>query len=51
MATPHVAGIAALIAQQGSNFRGIALYRELRRRARRLNLSARDVGNGLARAT
>lgn len=51
MATPHVAGIAALIAQQDSTLRGVALYRELRRRARRLSLPARDVGNGLARAT
>lgn len=50
MATPHVAGIAALIAQQNSAFRGIALYRELRRRAQRLALPARDVGNGLVRA-
>ena len=50
MATPHVAGIAALIAQQSSAFRGLALYRELRRRAQQLSLPARDVGNGLARA-
>ncbi len=50
MATPHVAGIAALIAQQSSAFRGIALYRELRRRVQRLALPARDVGNGMVRA-
>jgi subtilisin family serine protease len=50
MATPHVAGIAALIAQQSASFRGIALYRELRRRAQRLALPGRDVGNGLVRA-
>ncbi len=50
MATPHVAGIAALIAQQGAAFRGIALYREIRRRVQRLSLPARDVGNGLVRA-
>ncbi|MFO0979825.1 MAG: S8 family serine peptidase [Planctomycetaceae bacterium] len=50
MATPHVAGIAALIAQQSSAFRGVALYRELRRRVQQLSLPARDVGNGLVRA-
>lgn len=50
MATPHVAGIAALIAQQSSAFRGIELYRELRRRVQRLALPARDVGNGMVRA-
>lgn len=50
MATPHVAGIAALIAQQSSTFRGGALYREIRRRVQRLPLPATDVGNGLARA-
>lgn len=50
MATPHVAGIAALIAQQSSAFRGIALYREFRRRVQRLALPARDVGNGMVRA-
>jgi len=44
------AGNAALIAQQSSAFRGLALYRELRRRAQQLSLPARDVGNGLARA-
>ena len=50
MATPHLAGIAALIAQQNSAFRGIALYREIQRRVRRLPLARRDVGNGLGEA-
>ena len=50
MATPHVAGIAALIAQEKSDARGVQLYREIRSRARRLPLSFADVGNGLVRA-
>lgn len=45
MATPHVAGIAALVAQQ-TGARGVALYRELRRRARNVG-PYRDFGNGL----
>lgn len=45
MATPHVAGIAALVAQQ-TNLRGVPLYKELRRRARRLG-HMNDYGNGL----
>ena len=47
MATPHVAGCAALVAEESSAFRGLALYRELRRRARALPLPRADVGNGL----
>lgn len=47
MATPHVSGIAALVAQQ-TNLRGVPLYRELRRRARTLG-AADDFGNGLVR--
>ena len=50
MATPHVAGIAALIAEEMPNERGIALYRQLRRLARRLPLNTSDIGNGLAEA-
>ena len=50
MATPHVAGIAALLAERNSSARGVALYQELRRRARRLRLSRRDVGSGLVQA-
>ncbi len=49
MATPHVAGIAALVAEESRRFRGLQLYRELRRRARRLPLLRADVGNGLSR--
>ncbi|MCA9178755.1 MAG: S8 family serine peptidase [Planctomycetales bacterium] len=51
MATPHVAGIAALIAQELPSARGVQLYRELWRRARRLPHSFADVGNGLVEAT
>lgn len=47
MATPHAAGIAALICQQ-TGFRGIDLYREMRRRTLRLG-NPRDFGNGLVR--
>nr|WP_236649264.1 S8 family serine peptidase [Rhodopirellula sp. SM50] len=50
MATPHVAGIAALIAQEIPSARGVQLYRELRRRVRRLPLGSADVGNGLVEA-
>jgi subtilisin family serine protease len=49
MATPHVAGIAALVAEESKRFRGLELYREMRRRARRLPLPRADVGNGLIR--
>ncbi|MEO1526604.1 MAG: S8 family serine peptidase [Planctomycetota bacterium] len=47
MAAPHVTGIAALIAQQ-TGLRGLALYRELRLRAREIGLPRSDAGNGLA---
>jgi subtilisin family serine protease len=48
MATPHVTGVAALVAQ-ATNLRGLDLYRELRRRV--LFLGNRgDTGNGLIRA-
>jgi len=50
MATPHVAGIAALYAQSSSSLRGDALSRVLLQRARRLNLPSRDVGMGLVQA-
>jgi subtilisin family serine protease len=45
MASPHVAGIAALIAQQ-TGLRGLPLYRELRSRARNIGHSRADMGNG-----
>ena len=50
MATPHVAGIAALFAQSDPLLRGFALWSALIARARRLNLPSRDVGMGLVQA-
>ncbi len=47
MATPHVAGIAALICEE-TGLKGINLFRELRTRVRRLG-NVRDFGNGLVR--
>lgn len=47
MATPHVAGIAALYAQASPSNRGRALWNALRARTRALPLPARDVGAGL----
>jgi subtilisin len=49
MATPHVAGIAALWAE-ATGARGEALWRLLITRARRLSLPAVDVGAGLVQA-
>jgi len=50
MATPHVAGIAALWAETNGMFRGVALGRQLLHSARRLPLHPRDVGAGLVQA-
>ena len=50
MATPHAAGVAALIAQESRAFRGRRLYQEMRRRVRALSLPRVDVGNGLIQA-
>jgi hypothetical protein len=50
MATPHVAGIAALFAETDSRLRGRALASILLQSARRLFLPARDVGAGLVQA-
>lgn len=47
MATPHVAGIAALIAESNPAYRGAALAAELRAKAKALPLAASDVGSGL----
>lgn len=50
MATPHVAGIAALFAESNRNLRGRALWQALVGAARRLRLPSRDVGAGLVKA-
>ena len=48
MATPHVAGIAALYAQSDPSLRGQALWDVLRRTAVDIGLPMRDAGAGLA---
>jgi subtilisin len=50
MATPHVAGIAALHAEANPDMRGGSLGWLLLQSSRRLSLSARDVGVGLVQA-
>jgi subtilisin len=50
MATPHVAGIAAQLAEANPTARGAALWALLVQAARRLPLLARDVGAGLVQA-
>ena len=50
MATPHVAGIAALLAEANPSARGNALWALLTQHAKRLNLPARDIGSGLVQA-
>ncbi|MEU7532446.1 S8 family serine peptidase [Saccharothrix sp. NPDC042600] len=49
MATPHVAGVAALMAQH-HNARGWELWARLMQSARRLPLPSTDVGAGLVQA-
>ncbi len=49
MATPHVAGLAALHAE-ATGARGRELWAQLTQRAWRLSLPSRDVGSGLAQA-
>jgi len=49
MATPHVAGIAALMAE-ATEASGRDLWAELMLAAKRLPLSSRDVGSGLVQA-
>ena len=49
MATPHVAGIAALYAE-ATGARGQALWAQITQGARRLALPSSDVGSGLAQA-
>jgi subtilisin len=50
MATPHVAGIAALWAQSDSTLRGQALWSTVTNAAKSLTLPATDVGAGLVQA-
>ena len=50
MATPHVAGIAALYAEADPAARGAALWQALAGAARRLSLPGTDVGAGLVQA-
>jgi subtilisin len=47
MATPHVAGIAALWAESNAAYRGQALANQLQASAKHLPLPASDVGAGL----
>lgn len=50
MATPHVAGLAALLAESDPSLRGQALWDALTSQAGALDAPARDVGAGLAQA-
>ncbi len=50
MACPHVAGLAALLAESDASLRGQALWDRVTATARRLPLDPRDVGAGLALA-
>jgi hypothetical protein len=50
MATPHVAGCAALWAETSAALRGMSLWRKLQTTARRLPFSAARVGAGLVQA-
>ena len=50
MATPHVAGCAALWAQSNATLRGMNLWRRLQASARRLPLPPARVGAGLVQA-
>ncbi len=50
MATPHVAGCAALWAQHSASLRGINLWRHLQRSARPLPFPASRIGSGLVQA-
>jgi len=50
MATPHVAGLAALLAQSDPSLRGKALWQAIEQNVRALGLPARDAGSGLALA-
>ncbi|HEX8138515.1 MAG TPA: S8 family serine peptidase [Pyrinomonadaceae bacterium] len=49
MATPHVAGVAALLMQEDPGATAEAIWARLTQRSLRLDLPGRDVGNGLVR--
>ena len=51
MAAPHVAGVAALLAQSDASLRGRALWDALKSRAQALPLPESDVGIGLVRVS
>jgi subtilisin family serine protease len=50
MATPHVAGCAALLAEMSPSLRGMVLWNRLRAMARPLPFPATRVGAGLVQA-
>ncbi|PPQ17849.1 protease [Bradyrhizobium sp. AC87j1] len=50
MATPHVTGVAALIAQSNNAFRGWALWARLLQISKRLRFPPRDIGKGFVQA-
>ncbi len=50
MATPHVAGIAALLAESQPHARGLALWALVVQHARHLAIPVRDVGAGIIQA-
>ncbi|HVT17742.1 MAG TPA: S8 family serine peptidase [Thermoanaerobaculia bacterium] len=50
MATPHVAGCAALWAESSASLRGLSLWRKLQATAKRLPFPATKVGAGLVQA-
>jgi len=50
MATPHVAGIAALFAESQPHARGLALWALVVQHARHLAIPVRDVGAGITQA-
>ncbi len=50
MACPHVAGVAALLAQSDGGLRGVKLARSLKDTARDIGGNVRDIGAGLVQA-
>lgn len=51
MATPHVAGVAALLMEEDPGANAEQIWARLTQRALRLDLSGTDVGNGLVRVS